>query len=144
MGHGHTSQRIEDRLNVSRLTYHARYQNRCTVLEMSLCAWHTSFCGDATPTDCFGNCVRPMRFLMRTIIAIGCVLTSILSMTGPNSSFAEEEVVAFAVVSEQPKDRMRIAAKVAIEGTRSEEHTSELQSRRDLVCRLLLEKKKKK
>src|SRR6266496_4621299 len=29
-------------------------------------------------------------------------------------------------------------------GLRSEEHTSELQSRRDLVCRLLLEKKKKK
>src|SRR5699024_12554334 len=29
-------------------------------------------------------------------------------------------------------------------GTRSEEHTSELQSRFDLVCRLLLEKKKKK
>src|SRR5690349_23447304 len=27
---------------------------------------------------------------------------------------------------------------------RSEEHTSELQSRRDLVCRLLLEKKKQK
>src|SRR5690349_746238 len=41
------------------------------------------------------------------------------------------------------------AAGVAIQGqsrtdarTRSEEHTSELQSRRDLVCRLLLEKKK--
>src|SRR5207249_7079353 len=29
------------------------------------------------------------------------------------------------------------------EGVRSEEHTSELQSRFDLVCRLLLEKKKK-
>src|SRR5690349_23815394 len=29
------------------------------------------------------------------------------------------------------------------EVARSEEHTSELQSRRDLVCRLLLEKKKK-
>src|SRR2546428_13900984 len=28
------------------------------------------------------------------------------------------------------------------EGVRSEEHTSELQSRSDLVCRLLLEKKK--
>src|SRR2546421_6514017 len=28
--------------------------------------------------------------------------------------------------------------------TRSEEHTSELQSRSDLVCRLLLEKKKKR
>src|SRR5438874_6196741 len=33
---------------------------------------------------------------------------------------------------------------LALEGVseRSEEHTSELQSRRDLVCRLLLEKKK--
>src|SRR5216683_7774325 len=29
-------------------------------------------------------------------------------------------------------------------GNRSEEHTSELQSRSDLVCRLLLEKKKKR
>src|SRR5690349_22312918 len=34
-------------------------------------------------------------------------------------------------------------ARVRLEA-RSEEHTSELQSRRDLVCRLLLEKKKKK
>src|SRR5438874_5208888 len=32
----------------------------------------------------------------------------------------------------------------ALEQLRSEEHTSELQSRRDLVCRLLLEKKKLK
>src|SRR5438874_10736658 len=31
----------------------------------------------------------------------------------------------------------------AADRRRSEEHTSELQSRRDLVCRLLLEKKKK-
>src|SRR5690349_24237087 len=31
-----------------------------------------------------------------------------------------------------------------IQAERSEEHTSELQSRRDLVCRLLLEKKKNK
>src|SRR5690349_23130163 len=39
-----------------------------------------------------------------------------------------------------------IAADVAVAAdvARSEEHTSELQSRRDLVCRLLLEKKKKK
>src|SRR5690349_21891327 len=33
---------------------------------------------------------------------------------------------------------------VVVLARRSEEHTSELQSRRDLVCRLLLEKKKKK
>src|SRR5207249_5353423 len=35
------------------------------------------------------------------------------------------------------------APKCASSGRRSEEHTSELQSRFDLVCRLLLEKKKK-
>src|SRR5688572_32621312 len=32
----------------------------------------------------------------------------------------------------------------ALRGNRSEEHTSELQSQSNLVCRLLLEKKKKK
>src|SRR5204862_1489666 len=32
---------------------------------------------------------------------------------------------------------------VLVAAARSEEHTSELQSRRDLVCRLLLEKKKR-
>src|SRR5207249_9926458 len=36
------------------------------------------------------------------------------------------------------------AAGIGRSGMRSEEHTSELQSRFDLVCRLLLEKKKKK
>src|SRR3989449_6869212 len=35
-------------------------------------------------------------------------------------------------------------ALVAVPGRRSEEHTSELQSRLHLVCRLLLEKKKKR
>src|SRR5699024_11453806 len=42
------------------------------------------------------------------------------------------------------RDSVRRALKVLVAGrtTRSEEHTSELQSRFDLVCRLLLEKKK--
>src|SRR5690349_24210488 len=39
---------------------------------------------------------------------------------------------------DDPRDRGTHAAE-----QRSEEHTSELQSRRDLVCRLLLEKKKR-
>src|SRR5207249_11489354 len=37
---------------------------------------------------------------------------------------------------------MRSASRSTPSGARSEEHTSELQSRFDLVCRLLLEKKK--
>src|SRR5690349_22816659 len=46
------------------------------------------------------------------------------------------------------RDRLRElgdhGAHIRVVGARSEEHTSELQSRRDLVCRLLLEKKKNK
>src|SRR3712207_7725572 len=37
----------------------------------------------------------------------------------------------------------RVLFALGIEGVRSEEHTSELQSRQYLVCRLLLEKKNK-
>src|SRR2546422_7391477 len=39
-------------------------------------------------------------------------------------------------------ERLRAAARLLRERKRSEEHTSELQSRLHLVCRLLLEKKK--
>src|SRR2546427_4016491 len=39
---------------------------------------------------------------------------------------------------------IRKSLRVSIPGGRSEEHTSELQSQSNLVCRLLLEKKKKK
>src|SRR5256886_10606234 len=39
---------------------------------------------------------------------------------------------------------VRIEGGLSHEGRRSEEHTSELQSQSNLVCRLLLEKKKKK
>src|SRR5690349_23203793 len=48
-------------------------------------------------------------------------------------------VAPLAADDRQPLPRRRVPV-----DQRSEEHTSELQSRRDLVCRLLLEKKKKK
>src|SRR5690606_41277752 len=48
----------------------------------------------------------------------------------------------------KPGDRVAVQVEKSIEALmlylRSEEHTSELQSRENLVCRLLLEKKKKK
>src|SRR5690349_23847560 len=60
----------------------------------------------------------------------------------------------YTTLFRSPDDHERLGAVVAVDlhgradlhvvGRRSEEHTSELQSRRDLVCRLLLEKKKKK
>src|SRR2546427_989382 len=44
----------------------------------------------------------------------------------------------------QGHDRQRESRYTAEHNDRSEEHTSELQSQSNLVCRLLLEKKKKK
>src|SRR5690606_41867279 len=44
----------------------------------------------------------------------------------------------------QPHQEQRAAYQTDNRTNRSEEHTSELQSRENLVCRLLLEKKKKK
>src|SRR5437870_8248943 len=40
------------------------------------------------------------------------------------------------------EERLDFRAQLVVAGARSEEHTSELQSRGHLVCRLLLEKKK--
>src|SRR5206468_12093727 len=49
-----------------------------------------------------------------------------------------------AVSSRSASRRLpRSSSSLSYSGPRSEEHTSELQSRSDLVCRLLLEKKKK-
>src|SRR2546430_6025852 len=57
-----------------------------------------------------------------------------------------EPVIKFAGVSRPGNDARAVASDVQRKrcSTRSEEHTSELQSQSNLVCRLLLEKKKKK
>src|SRR5690606_1998157 len=57
----------------------------------------------------------------------------------PFGSYQESPQQAFANAA---KLLASGAAAVKMEGGRSEEHTSELQSRENLVCRLLLEKKK--
>src|SRR5690349_22523719 len=44
----------------------------------------------------------------------------------------------------QKSDAVHLRHAIVRKDQRSEEHTSELQSRRDLVCRLLLEKKKER
>src|SRR5690349_16547652 len=53
---------------------------------------------------------------------------------GPDP-FGQPEVDRRGHAADDPRPSLRL-------GRRSEEHTSELQSRRDLVCRLLLEIKK--
>src|SRR5438105_10538516 len=53
------------------------------------------------------------------------------------ATIAYRDLKSFSVVGE-------LGCGTGVTNKRSEEHTSELQSRVDLVCRLLLEKKKKK
>src|SRR2546422_3445275 len=50
----------------------------------------------------------------------------------------------YATCSLEPEEDSEIVNEFLARHPRSEEHTSELQSRLHLVCRLLLEKKKKK
>src|SRR2546430_17332699 len=50
----------------------------------------------------------------------------------------------FAKGEERPSPRVSLMSHKSAKPVRSEEHTSELQSQSNLVCRLLLEKKKKK
>src|SRR3712207_7641348 len=52
-------------------------------------------------------------------------------------------VIVAASLADQAGEALGVVPDRRGEGLRSEEHTSELQSRQYLVCRLLLEKKKK-
>src|SRR5699024_12371335 len=63
-----------------------------------------------------------------------CCLESSLSLQANDSQYCQPQLHCF-VGAYLPTNVLEL---------RSEEHTSELQSRFDLVCRLLLEKKKKK
>src|SRR5690349_10660030 len=70
------------------------------------------------------------------IVAIAGLIQATVSNT-----FADPSVQA--PLHARPIDPPTLAMSFSVNDSRSEEHTSELQSRRDLVCRLLLEKKKK-
>src|SRR5204863_7938619 len=60
----------------------------------------------------------------------------LIHLDGPTGFPGPAAVVVARLLNSQP------VRQVLRQDVRSEEHTSELQSRRDLVCRLLLEKKK--
>src|SRR3712207_6903780 len=61
----------------------------------------------------------------------------------PRPSIEMEGGTVFHFVDAEPQEALDLARAAAGGLDRSEEHTSELQSRQYLVCRLLLEKKKK-
>src|SRR3712207_7091395 len=57
-----------------------------------------------------------------------------VTILSPNPELGQNILTSFPMI---------VAEELDADWTRSEEHTSELQSRQYLVCRLLLEKKKK-
>src|SRR5690349_22496370 len=71
----------------------------------------------------------------RDVVVHGAVSKQQLSLEIPGVGLVGFVCIVVAVASAGQQALVALA--------RSEEHTSELQSRRDLVCRLLLEKKKK-
>src|SRR5438034_1238741 len=72
-------------------------------------------------------------------VGVAVVLLGMMKYTTFTSGKAAEAPVAYAL---QQLGAHRFFRSVIVIGARSEEHTSELQSHSDLVCRLLLEKKK--
>src|SRR5690606_41213549 len=82
---------------------------------------------DALPiSTCAGDCTSP---------CVTCV------RRWPSCWWAPKTATAFTSSIRTAAKRPRIASLTVSISTRSEEHTSELQSRENLVCRLLLVKK---
>src|SRR5688572_32234407 len=82
-----------------------------------------------------------------TMLSVGRRTLTVLARSAIES--VRKELVAS--ISDQPgrtaiysKESLLADASERLKALRSEEHTSELQSQSNLVCRLLLEKKKKK
>src|SRR2546430_17294561 len=65
-----------------------------------------------------------------------------LFRSGRGVAVGEREGPAFGGIALRPIVLARLQVALASAAARSEEHTSELQSQSNLVCRLLLEKKK--
>jgi hypothetical protein len=57
---------------------------------------------------------------MRRAGVIVCLLILAMEFLGPSLVIADDGIVAFAVVSEDPKDTARVPARIAIDGTVSQ------------------------
>src|SRR5688572_32440247 len=82
---------------------------------------------------------RPPR---STLFPYTTLFRSIRKDGGPSEKFHTD--ILEGQTQDWPKHARKIRVFVDPDISRSEEHTSELQSQSNLVCRLLLEKKKKK
>src|SRR5690349_24090960 len=70
---------------------------------------------------------------------LGDVITAAVKESAPEGQVQKGKVVKAVIVRTRKEHRRRDGTYIRFD--RSEEHTSELQSRRDIVCRLALEKR---
>src|SRR5207249_8314576 len=84
------------------------------------------------------------RIKKLAILVTGLVIAIATAMAPLPMTNAADHAEATLVAGDPGADLADVFAFIDPNDNRSEEHTSELQSRFDLVCRLLLEKKKKK
>src|SRR5205809_4285505 len=68
--------------------------------------------------------------------------TTLFRSRSSGQDFSDEHLIAYVLILCRPGGSPYVSSSVNPGTGRSEEHTSELQSRLHLVCRLLLEKKK--
>src|SRR5207237_8716227 len=80
-------------------------------------------------------------FAFRPLLSLG-IRSVVVAVAGSLASAGVLEGLKLALGPDP--DRIALVVRIVVIGIRSEEHTSELQSHLNLVCRLLLEKKKKK
>src|SRR5438034_5722843 len=80
-------------------------------------------------------------FRSKMIERLNCVQNQV---TIQDKVLIRNKVAAFIITGGQDNIQAVAGAMFTFWAERSEEHTSELQSHSDLVCRLLLEKKKKR
>src|SRR3989449_6352994 len=90
------------------------------------------------------TCALPIFFPSLVAVIVAEPAPAPLTRPLPSTVTAELLLAQVTVrpVSALPRESVVVACSCVV--ARSEEHTSELQSRLHLVCRLLLEKKKKK
>src|SRR6267378_7507486 len=93
---------------------------------------------------CFSvvSCFRVMFLRVKSIVLVSLVFFFLMIRRPPRSTLFPYTTLFRSPLPANEIARYPLATKHHCPA-RSEEHTSELQSRRDLVCRLLLEKKKK-
>src|SRR5438874_9814006 len=99
-------------------------------------------CSKAQPTSVLGDASHPAPVHFYTVAEE----TARRRIQAVGSLYALEESTLSSEVEGRVAEVLADVGDNVKQGqplVRSEEHTSELQSRRDLVCRLLLEKKKK-